>query len=127
MQSTQRAKSPHDRGNQCEGEAQERADETGAVELEMVRVAVGELSGVDPHLLRSAWKFVTSESADENCRLQIEAIAGRQICPQCGAEARRKASPYPSYCERCKCHMRVESGGGVDLLEIRFQQELVLA
>ncbi len=107
--------------------ARERADETGATELETVRVAVGELSGVDPHLLRSAWKFVTSESADENCSLEIVNVPGRQVCPQCGAVLEHESHPYPSYCERCKCHMRVESGGDVDLLEIRFQQELVLA
>lgn len=106
--------------------ARERADEIGAAELEMVRVAVGEVSGVDPHLLHSAWKFVTSESADENCALEIENVPARQVCPQCGAAPERKSHPYPSYCDHCKCHMRVESGGSVDLLEIRFQQELVL-
>jgi hydrogenase nickel incorporation protein HypA/HybF len=106
--------------------ARERADESGAVELEMVRVDVGELSGVDPHLLRSAWKFVTSESADQNCGLQIVVVPGRQVCPQCGAGSERGSRSYPSSCERCKCHMRVEEGGEVRLLEIRFQQELVL-
>jgi hydrogenase nickel incorporation protein HypA/HybF len=102
-----------------------RADELGARELESVRVEVGELAGVDPELLRSAWKFVTGESADESCRLDIVRTSARQVCPQCGAEPRQGG--YPTYCERCKCHMRVESGDRVELLEIRFQQELAMA
>ncbi len=105
--------------------SRERADEVGARELESVRVNVGELSGANPRLLRSAWKFVTSETADDQCRLEIVIVPGRQICPQCGA------APAPGshliYCERCKCHMRVESGATVDLLEIQFAQELALA
>jgi hydrogenase nickel incorporation protein HypA/HybF len=102
-----------------------RADEMGARELESVRVAVGELSGVTPDLLRSAWEFVTSESADENSRLEIVRTPVRQVCPQCGATS--EAHAYSTHCERCKCHMRVESGDEIELLEIRFQHELATA
>lgn len=101
------------------------ADAQGARELESVRVSVGELSGVDVVLLRSAWKFVTAESADENSRLEIVKAAARQLCPQCGAIPAQPG--YLGSCERCKCHMRVESGDRVELLEIRFQQELAIA
>jgi hydrogenase nickel incorporation protein HypA/HybF len=102
-----------------------RADEIGARELESVRVAVGEFAGVTPNLLQSAWKFVTSESADENLRLEIVRTPVRQVCPQCGTTS--EAHAYSTHCERCKCHMRVESGGEIELLEIRFQQELAIA
>ncbi|ABF40558.1 hydrogenase expression/formation protein HypA [Candidatus Koribacter versatilis Ellin345] len=107
--------------------ARARADEMEVRELESVRVAVGELAGVTPDLLRSAWRFVTAESADENSRLDIDLRSGRQICPQCGALPGPDVIAYPAHCERCKCHMRVESGDRVELLEIRFQQELALA
>ena len=103
--------------------SRERADEMGARELESVRVGIGELSGVNPNLLRSAWKFVTSESADDRCRLEIEVIPGRKVCPQCGGQG----GPPSTYCDHCKCHLRVESGDQVDLLEIRFAQQLVVA
>jgi Zn finger protein HypA/HybF involved in hydrogenase expression len=102
-----------------------RVDELGAVELESVRVALGELSGITPELLRAAWKFVTSESADENCRIEIELRAARLVCPKCGAVP--EAHPPAGYCERCKCHMRVESGAGIELLGVRFQEELALS
>ncbi len=102
-----------------------RADELGARELQTVRVAIGELAGVDPELLQSAWRFVTAESADEFSCLDIVRTAARQVCPQCGATPENHS--FPSYCERCKCHMRVESGDRVELLEIRFQQELAIA
>jgi hydrogenase nickel incorporation protein HypA/HybF len=100
------------------------ADEQGARELENVRVAIGELAGVDVHLLHSAWSFVTAESADENARLEIVKVPAHQVCPQCGAQPEKHN--FPTYCERCKCHMRVESGDRVELLEIRFQQELAV-
>ena len=104
-----------------------RADEIGARELESVRVGVGELAGVSPALLRSAWKFVTSESADDGCRLVIDVIPGRQVCPQCGAAPGEGVVQHPVHCERCKCHMRIESGADVELLEIRIAQELLVA
>jgi hydrogenase nickel insertion protein HypA len=102
-----------------------RADELGARELETVRVGIGELAGVDAELLRAAWSFVTAESADDGSHLEIVKIAAHQVCPQCGAQPEKHN--FPSYCERCKCHMRVESGDRVELLEIRFQQELAIA
>lgn len=101
-----------------------RADELGVRELQSVRVGIGDLAGVSPGLLRSAWKFVTSESADENSELEIVMTPVRQVCPQCGAVP--EAHSYPSHCDRCKCHMRVESGDRIELLDIRFQQELQL-
>lgn len=104
-----------------------RADEIGARELEFVRVGVGKLAGVNTSFLRSAWAFVTSESADDHCRLEIDTVAARQVCPQCGAVPSDAAAQHPTYCERCKCHMRVESGAGVELLEIRLAQGLVVA
>lgn len=104
-----------------------QADAIGAGELECVRVRVGELSGVNPGLLRSAWKFVTSESADENVRLLLETETARQVCPQCGAVAPPNVTTSPHACERCKCHMRVERGESVELTEIRYQQEMALA
>lgn len=103
-----------------------RADEIGARELEVVRVAVGELAGVDPELLAAAWKFVTAESADENARMEIVRVDARQVCPQCGTVPERKLNVYPGYCEGCRCHMRIENGDQIELLEIRFQQELAL-
>ena len=107
--------------------SRQRADQMGVRELEAVRVAVGELAGVTPALLQSAWHFIVSESADENCRLLIERRDARQVCPQCGTRPAADVIAYPAHCERCKCHMRVESGEQVELLEIRFQQELALA
>ncbi len=107
--------------------ARARADEMEVRELESVRVAVGELAGVTPELLRSAWNFVTAESADENSHIEIDSRTGRQVCPQCGARPARDVLAYPAHCERCKCHMRVESGDQIELLEIRFRQELAIA
>jgi hydrogenase nickel insertion protein HypA len=101
------------------------ADEQGARELENVRVAIGELASVDLRLLHSAWSFVTAESADENARLEIVKVPAHQVCPQCGAQP--QTHNIPSSCERCKCHMRVESGDRVELLGIRFQPELAIA
>lgn len=102
-----------------------RADQLAVTRLECVRVAVGELAAINPELLRAAWKFVTSESADRDVSLEIVPVAAREVCPQCGAIPEKPA--HLLFCERCKCHMRVESGEEIDLLEIRFQQELAFA
>lgn len=105
-------------------ESRTRADEMGARELQLVRVAVGELSGVNPELLQFGWKFATSESADENCRLEIVNTAAREVCPQCGAVPQPQV--YPIQCERCRCHMRVERGDRVEILHIGFENEVAM-
>ncbi len=107
--------------------SRKRADDVRGRALESVRVAVGELSGVNPALLRSAWKLATSESIDDQCQLEIEVVAARQICPQCGAEAWAKSLVHPTYCGHCKCHLRVEHGAEIEVLEIRFEPELAMA
>ena len=55
-----------------------------------VRVAVGELAGVDCETLRFAWPSVTRETILEGAELQIERPPGRALprhgdaCPLCG-------------------------------------------
>jgi hydrogenase nickel incorporation protein HypA/HybF len=64
-----------------EAEARER----NAVAVRRVRVRIGELSGVDPDLLASAYHIFRERSLCEDAELSIERVQARWRCTECGA------------------------------------------
>lgn len=89
--------------------------------LVRVRVAVGELSAVEPDLLVFAWSAVTDGGPDEGCALEIEWCPARQVCVACGESAGRAAGAWAAECPLCRSALRVEGGDELDLL--RFEAE----
>jgi hydrogenase nickel incorporation protein HypA/HybF len=63
-----------------EAEARDR----DAVAVRRVRIRIGELSGVDPDLLASAYLIFRERSVCEDAELSIERVQARWQCAECG-------------------------------------------
>lgn len=101
-------------------ETAERLAGTG--HLESVRIAIGELSAVEPELLRFAWEAVVSGSAHESSTLQVEWHPARQFCPRCDACKDRNAGSWLIHCPDCGEALRIEGGYELEILEISYTE-----
>jgi len=61
----------------------------GAKAVHALRVRIGEMSGVDPGLLDTAWKIFRVKTICEAAPLDVEIVAAEWQCSLCGAEVRR--------------------------------------
>jgi hydrogenase nickel incorporation protein HypA/HybF len=96
------------------------ADERGAGRIETVRVAVGQLSTVEPDLLRFAWEAITQAGSDAGARLDIDWRPARLRCATCHADKASTPDGWPLVCPDCGCGLRVEGGTELDLLQLAF-------
>jgi hydrogenase nickel incorporation protein HypA/HybF len=62
---------------------EEEAAERGALAVHRVVVRIGELSGVEPELLDSAFAIATAGTICERAALDIERVAARWECSGC--------------------------------------------
>ncbi len=97
---------------------EERLERRGARALSRVRVAVGELSSVDPRLLRYAWEGLVAGTPHERAVLDIEWHAAAQSCALCGEVIERQPGTWMRVCPGCGLALRVEGGDELDLLGI---------
>lgn len=94
----------------------------GGGRLVRVRVAVGELSAVEPELLRYAWEAVVPQTAAEGAELEVVFCPAKQRCPQCGPVTRQPGIWLP-LCLTCGSPLVVEGGRELDLLQVEFERE----
>jgi hydrogenase nickel insertion protein HypA len=87
--------------------------------LHRVRVAVGELSAIDPELLQFAWKAVV-EDRDAECALEVEWRPACQYCPQCDQHKSRPEGGWLVLCPDCEHPLQVKGGYELDLLQVTF-------
>ena len=92
----------------------------GPGRLEVVKVAVGELSAVEPELLKFGWEALTSGTPDAASQLDVEWHPARQTCAQCGEIPDRIAGSWIPICPRCGAPLKVEGGTELDLLQVTF-------
>ncbi len=92
----------------------------GPGRIEVVRVAVGELSAVEPELLVFAWQGVTAGGLDETSRLEVEWRPARQACVACGEVPERPAGSWLRVCPRCAGPLRIEGGDELEILNLSF-------
>ena len=97
-----------------------RMDGVGA-RLERVRIAVGELSAVEPELLRFAWEAVTADGPDAGAVLEIDWRRARQTCGACGEITERAAGSWMLVCPRCGGVLSIEGGMELDVLQFEYQ------
>jgi hydrogenase nickel incorporation protein HypA/HybF len=97
--------------------------EHGRGRLERVQVAVGELTALEPDLLRFAWEAVTADSPDAGCAIEIEWRRAHQHCPRCAREIERPVRGWLPVCPRCGEALRVEGGQELDLLQVTFASD----
>jgi hydrogenase nickel insertion protein HypA len=92
----------------------------GGGRMDEVQVAVGELSALEPELLRFAWEAVVASGPHAGCRLAIDWRPARQLCPACGAEKSRAAGSWLHLCPDCGGPLTIEGGDDLDLLHVSF-------
>lgn len=97
-----------------------RMEAHGPTRLDRVRVAIGELSAVEPDILRYAWEAVVSDGPDSGAELEIEWRPARQVCDDCGEIEERVEGTWLRLCPHCELPLRVEGGRELDLLQFAF-------
>jgi len=81
----------------------------GATGVERIVLRVGPLSGIEPPLLENAYPLASAGTIAQSAVLDIEVVAVRVRCSECGAET--QAQPNRLVCGRCGgFHTRVTSG-----------------
>ena len=78
----------------------------GATTVQGIRVRIGELSGVDPELLETAWRTFKVHTICEEAPMELEVVAATWECREC-----RQAAP-PAGIRRC-----ASCGGALKLVQ----------
>ncbi len=98
-------------------------EEHGDGRIERVRLAVGELSAVEPDLIDFAWQAVTVETADAGAVLEVQWCPAEQHCPACGEDKERSEGSWLRICPDCGGVLRVDGGMELDVLEVTFETD----
>lgn len=96
--------------------------EHGGTRIVRVKVAVGELSAVEPELLQYAWEAVTVEGPAQGAVLEVDFRPARQRCPACGPVERTPGAWLP-LCLSCGAPLSVEGGNELDLVQVEFETD----
>jgi hydrogenase nickel incorporation protein HypA/HybF len=94
------------------------AQARGAKKVVALRVRLGELSGVDPALLATAFDTFRERSVCEGASLAIERAAASWACPRCAAPVERGAVLR---CARCGVPARLVEGDELILERIEME------
>ena len=95
--------------------------EHSARRVEMIRLQVGPLSGVEPPLLERAFPLASAGTVAEGAVLQIESCDVRVRCSQCEAET--KVAPNRLLCGRCGDYRtRLISGDEMLLISVELER-----
>jgi hydrogenase nickel incorporation protein HypA/HybF len=92
----------------------------GGGRLEWVRVAVGELSAVEPDLLGFAWEAVVAGGGDAGATIEVEWRPARQFCSACNADKPRSPGSWLRLCPDCGAALQVSGGDELDVLQVSF-------
>lgn len=100
----------------------ERVDHEAAAHdasrVHRVRIAIGELSGVEIDLLRSAYEVIRHRTRCEQAELDVRRVEAQWECSRCGAAIPRGA---PLRCGRCGGRARLASGDEIVLDQIEME------
>ena len=96
-----------------------------------VRLAVGELSHVEPEQLRFCYMAITQETAMENSTLEIESVAAVVECLHCSYRGSPKywedalcAAPIPTLeCPHCRGAVEPVEGNDCAIKTIQFVRD----
>jgi hydrogenase nickel incorporation protein HypA/HybF len=97
-------------------EAEARARRATAVRRVCLRI--GELSGVETDLFRSAYEMLRERSVCARAELEIEAEPGRWRCAECGGEPVHGAALR---CPGCGGPLGLVAGDGIILQRIEME------
>ena len=102
--------------------AREAVAGRGRVRIEIVRVAVGELSAVEPDLLAFAWEAAVAGTEDATSKLDVDFRPARQCCRACGEIGGRVPGSWLRLCPRCGDALTVSGGDDLDVLSVVFEE-----
>jgi hydrogenase nickel incorporation protein HypA/HybF len=94
------------------------ADRRGATAIHRIAVRIGELSGVDPTLLQTAYTLVRERTRYTGAELDIESVAAVWQCPVC-----QRAIGAGDFlrCTRCARAAELVAGGEIMLDRIEME------
>ncbi len=90
----------------------------GATAVERIQVKIGELSGVEIDLLKTAFETFRERSVCAAAELEIEPVPARWACPGCELEIARGGFLR---CPECGLPARLASGDEVVLQRIEME------
>lgn len=96
----------------------EQARAHGAVAVSRVTVRIGELSGVEPDLLRTAFDLVRERTICDRAALQIARVPARWACRRCAAAI---AAGGPLACGACGAPARLVEGDEILLAQLELE------
>lgn len=82
----------------------------GATAAHRITVSVGELSGVEPELLASAFEIAREETLVKTTELEVRRVLARWQCPNCSRDVDSKSQLT---CESCRIPARLIEGGEI--------------
>jgi hydrogenase nickel incorporation protein HypA/HybF len=89
-----------------------------ATSVGRIRVALGELSGVDPGLLATAYELFRERTLCQAADLEIRVVEAAWECPSCG---RPFAHGEALQCASCRTPARLASGDEIILEQIEME------
>lgn len=95
------------------GQIETVARQHQATRIHLVKVLIGPLSGIEPHLLHQAFPLAVAGSIAEQAELEIELLPIRVTCQQCGSES--EASANKLTCGACG-HWQTQLLSGDEML-----------
>jgi len=101
----------------------ETIEEHGGGRLQGVRLAVGELSAVEPDLLVSAWEAVVFDSPDAGAELEVRWCPALQFCSSCDQAKERSEGSWMRVCPDCGFPLQVSGGDELDVLDLTFEED----
>jgi Zn finger protein HypA/HybF involved in hydrogenase expression len=99
----------------------ETVEAHGGGRLQQARLAVGELSAVEPELLVYAWEAVVEDGPDAGAELVIEWRSADQRCANCGEAKDRASGSWMRLCPDCGMPLEVLGGDELDVLDLSFE------
>ena len=102
--------------------ARKAVADRGPGRIEIVRIAVGELSAVEPDLLEFAWEAAVAGTEDAASKLEVDFRPARQTCQACGEIAGRAPGSWLRLCPRCGDALTVSGGDDLDVLRVVFEE-----
>ncbi len=97
-------------------EAEARRHQASAVQR--IRVRIGELAGVEPELLASAYACIRERTICRNATLDIEPVAAGWVCPRCD---RPIVAGGVLQCAECGTPARLAGGDEIVLEQIDLE------
>jgi hydrogenase nickel incorporation protein HypA/HybF len=90
----------------------------GALAIHRVRVRIGELSGVEPGLLESAFEIARAGTACAGAALELERVAARWVCSACRQPL---DAGGPLRCSACGAPAALAAGDEIVLGQIELE------